>query len=98
MTTVRVLADKDTGVAVVTLDRPGRLNAIDLTMRDELRQTWRELRFDDAVRAVVLTGAGDRAFCTGLDRDAAVPQPNSPYMADDPLLRVGPKSTTCGNR
>jgi len=92
VTTVRVLADKDTGVAVVTLDRPGRLNAIDLTMRDELRQIWRELRFDDAVRAVVLTGAGDRAFCTGLDRDAAVPQPNSPYMADDPLLRVGPKS------
>ncbi|MFJ9726191.1 enoyl-CoA hydratase/isomerase family protein [Streptomyces sp. NPDC101209] len=91
-TTVRLAADKDTGVAVVTLDRPGRLNAIDLTMRDELRQVWRELRFDDAVRAVVLTGAGDRAFCTGLDRDAVVPQPSSPYMADDPLLRVGPKS------
>lgn len=91
-TTVRLAADKDTGVAVVTLDRPGRLNAIDLTMRDELRQVWRELRFDDAVRAIVLTGAGERAFCTGLDRDAVVPQPSSPYMADDPLLRVGPKS------
>ncbi|MFJ9118079.1 enoyl-CoA hydratase/isomerase family protein [Streptomyces sp. NPDC102394] len=91
-TTVRLAADKDTGVAVVTLDRPGRLNAIDLTMRDELREVWRELRFDDSVRAVVLTGAGERAFCTGLDRDAVVPQPSSPYMADDPLLRVGPKS------
>lgn len=92
MSGVRVTADKDTGVAVVTLDRPDRLNAIDLGMRDELTETWRELRFDDAVRAVVLTGAGERAFCTGLDRDADVPQPNSPYMADDPLLRVGPKS------
>ncbi|MDC2959821.1 enoyl-CoA hydratase/isomerase family protein [Streptomyces gilvifuscus] len=91
-TTVRLAADKDSGVAVVTLDRPDRLNAIDLTMRDELRQAWRELRFDDSVRAVVLTGAGERAFCTGLDRDAVVPQPSSPYMADDPLLRVGPKS------
>ena len=91
-TTVRLAADKDTGVAVVTLDRPDRLNAIDLTMRDELRQVWRELRFDDSVRAVVLTGAGERAFCTGLDRDAVVPQPSSPSMADDPLLRVGPKS------
>ncbi|MFI8232106.1 enoyl-CoA hydratase/isomerase family protein [Streptomyces sp. NPDC085900] len=91
-TTVRLAADKDTGVAVVTLDRPDRLNAIDLTMRDELQQVWRELRFDDSVRAVVLTGAGERAFCTGLDRDAVVPQPSSPYMADDPLLRVGPKS------
>jgi enoyl-CoA hydratase/carnithine racemase len=90
--TVRLGVDKDTGVAVVTLDRPARLNAIDLAMRDELVALWRELRFDDTVRAVVLTGAGERAFCTGLDRDAVVPQPNSPYMTDDPLLRVGPKA------
>lgn len=89
---VRTETDKDTGVAVVTLDRPDRLNAIDLAMRDELVAVWRELRFDDAVRAVVLTGAGERAFCTGLDREAAVPQPGSPYMTDDPLLRVGPKA------
>nr|WP_203616125.1 enoyl-CoA hydratase/isomerase family protein [Streptomyces sp. SID13726] len=89
---MRVAADKETGVAVVTLDRPDRLNAIDLGMRDELVDAWRELRFDDTVRAVVLTGAGERAFCTGLDRDAEVPQPDSPYMADDPLLHVGPKS------
>ncbi|WP_405584179.1 enoyl-CoA hydratase/isomerase family protein [Streptomyces sp. NBC_01092] len=87
-----VRADKDTAVAVVTLDRPDRLNAIDLAMRDELVAAWRELRFDDTVRAVVLTGAGERAFCTGLDREAVVPQPDSPYMTDDPLLRVGPKS------
>ncbi|WP_280844343.1 MULTISPECIES: enoyl-CoA hydratase/isomerase family protein [unclassified Streptomyces] len=92
VTGLRVAADKDTGVAVVTLDRPHRLNAIDLALRDELVSAWRELRFDDTVRAVVLTGAGERAFCTGLDRDADVPQPDSPYMADDPLLHVGPKS------
>ena len=89
---VRTGTDKDTGVAVVTLDRPDRLNAIDLAMRDELVAVWRELRFDDTVRAVVLTGAGERAFCTGLDREAVVPQPDSPYMSDDPLLRVGPKA------
>jgi enoyl-CoA hydratase/carnithine racemase len=92
VTGLRVAADKDTGVAVVTLDRPHRLNAVDLEMRDELVSCWRELRFDDSVRAIVLTGAGERAFCTGLDRDAEVPQPDSPYMADDPLLCVGPKS------
>jgi enoyl-CoA hydratase/carnithine racemase len=80
------------GVTVVTLDRPERLNAIDLGMAEELQDVWRELRFDDSVRTVVLTGAGERAFCTGIDRDAVVPQPNSPYMADDPLLRVGPKA------
>ncbi|MGW1784700.1 enoyl-CoA hydratase/isomerase family protein [Streptomyces sp. NPDC002143] len=90
--TVRLAADKDTGVAVVTLDRPTRLNAIDLPTVGELTALWRELRFDDTVRAIVLTGAGGRAFSTGLDRDAVVPQPDSPYMQDDPLLTVGPKA------
>ncbi|MGW0755221.1 enoyl-CoA hydratase/isomerase family protein [Streptomyces sp. NPDC002814] len=90
--TLDVTTDKDTGVAVVTLDRPDRLNAIDLSTATELHDAWRELRFDDSVRAVVLTGAGERAFCTGIDRDSVVPQPNSPYMTDDPLLRIGPKA------
>ncbi|MZF84108.1 enoyl-CoA hydratase/isomerase family protein [Streptomyces sp. SID5643] len=92
MSGVLVRADRDSGVAVVTLDRPGRLNAVDLAMADELVSTWQELRFDDAVRAIVLTGAGGRAFCTGIDRDAVVPQPNSPYAQDDPLLGIGPKA------
>ena len=90
--TVRLAADQDTGVAVVTVDRPTRLNAIDLPTVGELNVLWRELRFDDTVRAIVLTGAGGRAFSTGLDRDAVVPQPDSPYMQDDPLLTVGPKA------
>jgi len=90
--TLKTAADKDTGVAVVTLDRPHRLNAVDLATAAKLAAVWRELRFDDTVRAVVLTGAGERAFCTGLDRDAVVPQPDSPYMQDDPLLRIGPKA------
>ncbi|MEW2301395.1 enoyl-CoA hydratase/isomerase family protein [Streptomyces sp. NPDC006655] len=90
--TLRVATDKETGVAVVTLDRPGKLNAVDLPTAAELSATWRALRFDDAVRAVVLTGAGGRAFSTGLDRDAVVPQPSSPYSQDDPLLAIGPKT------
>ncbi|MFI5973144.1 enoyl-CoA hydratase/isomerase family protein [Streptomyces sp. NPDC051452] len=79
-------------VAVVTLNRPARLNAIDAEMARELVAVWRGLRFDDSVRAVVLAGAGERAFCTGVDRDTVVPQPSSPYMQDDPLLAVGPKA------
>ncbi|MBV1936215.1 enoyl-CoA hydratase/isomerase family protein [Streptomyces sp. BV286] len=90
--TLRITADKDTGVAVVTLDRPERLNAIDLDTAAELTAAWKEFRFDDSVRAVVLTGAGGRAFSTGLDRDAEVPQPGSPYMLDDPLVAIGPKA------
>ncbi len=92
MSSVLVRTDRDSGVAVVTLNRPERLNAVDLAMADELASTWGELRFDDSVRAVVLTGAGERAFCTGIDRDAVVPQPNSPYAQDDPLLGIGPKA------
>ncbi|MFD5336857.1 enoyl-CoA hydratase/isomerase family protein [Streptomyces hawaiiensis] len=92
MSSVLVRTDRDSGVAVVTLNRPDRLNAVDLAMADELASTWGELRFDDSVRAIVLTGAGERAFCTGIDRDAVVPQPNSPYAQDDPLLGIGPKA------
>ncbi|ARP71667.1 enoyl-CoA hydratase/isomerase family protein [Streptomyces pluripotens] len=90
--TVRLDVGADTGVAVVTLNRPERLNAVDLEMVRELTGVWRRLRFEDSVRAVVLTGAGERAFCTGIDRDAVVPQPSSPYMQDDPLLGMGPKA------
>ncbi|MFI0788133.1 enoyl-CoA hydratase/isomerase family protein [Streptomyces lydicus] len=80
------------GVALVTLDRPERHNAIDLDTAAELAATWRAFRFDDSVRAAVVTGAGGRAFCTGLDRSADVPQPSSPYSLDDPLLSIGPKA------
>ncbi|GGO86727.1 enoyl-CoA hydratase/isomerase family protein [Wenjunlia tyrosinilytica] len=80
------------GVATVTLNRPERHNAFDLTMVDEVNGLWRALRYDDDVRVVVLTGAGDRAFCTGIDRSVEVPQPSSPFMVEDPALRLGPKS------
>ncbi|MEU9377054.1 enoyl-CoA hydratase/isomerase family protein [Streptomyces sp. NPDC048255] len=90
--TLRVERDKATGVAVVTLDRERRHNAIDLETAAELSETWRELRFEPDVRAVVLTGAGTAAFCTGIDRGVEVPQPASPYSADDPLVAIGPKA------
>ncbi|MGW0390243.1 enoyl-CoA hydratase/isomerase family protein [Streptomyces sp. NPDC003042] len=90
--TLRVEKDKDTGVAVVTLDREHRHNAIDLTTAAALASAWREFRYDEHVRAVVLTGAGTAAFCTGIDRSTEVPQPASPYSVDDPLVAIGPKA------
>jgi enoyl-CoA hydratase/carnithine racemase len=94
-TTIQYEAGDD-GVAVVTLDRPDRYNAFDDTMCDELSALWRSLRTDDDVRAVVLTGSGDKAFCTGLDREG-VPTNDaefdfSPFTYEDPGLRLGPKS------
>ena len=63
--TLRTETDKETGVAVVTLDRPEKRNAIDLATADELGGVWREFRFDDEVRAVVVTGAGGRGLLYG---------------------------------
>jgi enoyl-CoA hydratase/carnithine racemase len=83
------------GVATVTLDRPAHLNSFDTTMTRELHALWRGLRFDEAVRVVVLTGAGDRAFCTGIDRGDVIPQPSGPWMMDDPGLSIGPKTADC---
>ena len=54
-------------VARVTIDRPEVLNAVDAATERELEQIWQSIESDRAVRAVVLTGGGDRAFCTGAD-------------------------------
>jgi enoyl-CoA hydratase/carnithine racemase len=56
------------GVAWVTLNRPQVLNAFNFQMQAELKDVWRGLRRNDDVRCAVLTGAGDKAFCTGIDR------------------------------
>jgi enoyl-CoA hydratase/carnithine racemase len=66
-----VLVDVDDGVAVVTLNRPERLNAVDAALRGALRETLGRLGRDDSVRAVTITGAGARAFCAGQDLDEA---------------------------
>jgi len=56
----------DDGVATITLNRPDKLNAFTAQMRDELIAAFDLTDADDAVRAVVITGAG-RAFCAGAD-------------------------------
>ena len=58
--------DVEDGVCTVTLNRPERLNAVTTTMLRELGEAWDRADADDAVRAVIVTGAG-RAFCAGAD-------------------------------
>lgn len=55
------------GVLTITLNRPDRLNALDSHDKAALGRVWREALRDSAVRAVVLHGAGERAFCAGSD-------------------------------
>ena len=60
----------DDGVATITLDRPEAKNALTVEMRDDLLAAVRDARSDRAVRAVLITGAGD-AFCAGMDLRAS---------------------------
>jgi enoyl-CoA hydratase len=62
-----LLVDRDGAVAVVTVNRPQRLNALDARTIGELRQAALDLQRDDGIRCVILTGAGDRAFVAGAD-------------------------------
>ena len=101
-----LLYEEDDGVAWVTLNRPETFNAFNAKMQLELRDLWRGLRRNDDVRAIVLTGAGDKAFCSGIDRvetmsdygqaDASktkvVGSGSTPFMFDDPGANIGPKS------
>jgi enoyl-CoA hydratase/carnithine racemase len=58
-------------VAVITLNRPEKLNAWNTEMRDEIIAALRTYDGDGAVAAIVMTGAGDRAFCAGQDLEEA---------------------------
>ena len=62
-----VLVEQDGGVATVTLNRPDRMNTLNQELIQELPERLRALAWDPAVRCVVLTGAGDRAFSAGGD-------------------------------
>lgn len=62
-----VLVSRDGPVAIVTLNRPQAMNALSAELRRSLARVFRELEADDDVRAIVLTGAGSRAFTAGLD-------------------------------
>src|SRR5437868_5574235 len=82
-----LLYEERDGVAWITLNRPDVLNAFNLQMQEELRHMWRSLRHNDAVRCAVLTGAGDRAFCVGIDRNETMGQWDS-------LDEVGQRAAT----
>jgi enoyl-CoA hydratase/carnithine racemase len=106
MTTYETLLyeEKD-GVAWVTLNRPEVHNAFNAAMQRELKSVWTGMRTNDDVRVVVLTGSGEKAFCTGIDRTETMGAGNadekaekvvgsrggSPFMFDDPGKNICPK-------
>jgi enoyl-CoA hydratase len=62
-----LLEKRANGVALVTLNRPQVLNALDVPAKERLGEIWQEIAEDAAVRVAVLTGAGPKAFCAGSD-------------------------------
>ncbi len=77
-----VLYETDGQVVVITLNRVEKRNALNAAMREGLWQAWRDFEADDGLRVAILTGAGDKAFCAGIDlvefadTKLGVPPPN----------------------
>ncbi len=76
-----VLIEKRESIVLVTLNRPEKLNALDYPSVDRLLEIFDEIEAEDAIRAVILTGTGDRAFCAGAD-----------IQAFEPSVRKGPQA------
>jgi enoyl-CoA hydratase/carnithine racemase len=102
-----LLYEERDGVAIVTLNRPEVHNAFNWKMQSELKDLWTSLRTNDDVRVVVLTGAGEKAFCSGIDREESIQrgylerqkdvphaggQVSTPYQYNDPGSQINPKT------
>jgi len=78
MTFDNLLIERDGAVAVVTVNRPKVLNALNTQTLDELRRAMLELKHDESVRAVIVTGSGEKSFIAGADiNELAVQTPTS---------------------
>jgi len=64
-------------VATIVLNRPEAMNSVDPDMRDALYTLWERLRTDESIRVAIITGAGDKSFCTGADLKKTMPPKES---------------------
>jgi enoyl-CoA hydratase/carnithine racemase len=77
-----LLLEKNEGIAVLTLNRPERMNALNPKMSEELAQALQEVNQDDEARVLVVTGAG-KAFCTGADVGGMSAEERKPKGAEE---------------
>ncbi len=83
MTYTQIKYDVADNVATITINRPEKMNAFTNTMLKEMCDAFDQIDADDDVRAVVVTGAGDRAFCAGAD---LTPEGGAkPFASSDPV-------------
>ncbi|MEM8726097.1 MAG: enoyl-CoA hydratase, partial [Pseudomonadota bacterium] len=94
MSDTTVLLEIEEGVALVTLNRPGAMNALSKALKQRLFDVMSEVDADPDVRAVILTGAGERAFTAGLDlkelgsEEGALGSANATDPADNPVKAI----------
>lgn len=79
-------------IALVTIDRPEARNALDPESFGQLAEAWQRAEADEEIRVVVVTGAGDRAFCAGADLKASVGGGVDPATTQLALLKDYPLS------
>jgi enoyl-CoA hydratase/carnithine racemase len=86
-----VLYDVSDHVATITLNRPEVMNGFNQEMLDDFELIWRTVKDDDDVHVVVLRGAGDRAFCTGMDVKEGIDRHPNVWSRTDPGEYLSPK-------
>ena len=85
MTYEHLFVKKEGHIAIVTLNRPDKLNALNGQIRQEMLEACEELRNDDEIRAVIWTGEG-RGFCSGVDLTAGgTPEEEAPSRQERPV-------------
>ena len=98
MAYTQISLDVSEGIALLTLNRPDKMNAFTNTMMTEIIDAMDQTDADDSVRAVIFTGAGERAFCAGADLtpdDGRAVFSDSTQVDDlsDPRVRDGGETT-----
>ncbi|HEX5365104.1 MAG TPA: enoyl-CoA hydratase-related protein [Acidimicrobiales bacterium] len=78
-----LLVEIEDGVAVLTMNRPEKRNALSPEMVVRMASAWHAVRDDPAIRVAVLTGTGDRAFCSGADLGRLIPLMTRQRPAED---------------
>ena len=81
-------------IATITLDNPAALNAFDYEMCLELKRIWADVEANPDVACAILTGAGEKAFCTGWD----VTSPSRPERARSSCLAIAGRHRTATSR
>jgi len=86
-----VLFEVTDHIATITLNRPESMNSFNQQMLDDFAHIWHAVKDDDDIYVVVLRGAGDRAFCTGMDVKQGIDRHPNIWSQTDPGEYLSPK-------